>query len=72
MKTILADLKYSICEIERNTKSIEDTKIQMVEWIGKPIYKGCEESIYKWKKENIEHYKNIDYFYNELKKLRNN
>ena len=64
MKEIIAQIKFDSQQIESKLKSIEKTEKDMIKWIGKPIYKGCEESILKWGHEIIEHKRMlIEYLY---------
>jgi len=69
MKEVIAQLKYDIQNIESKMNAIENTKVKMKQWIGKPIYKGCEESIETWEKEILEHKEMIDIYYLKLKTL---
>ena len=68
MQDMIGDIKYEIIEIESKIRSIDSTKDKMKEWVGKPIYETCKHKILKWQEEIEQHYKNIDYWYNELKK----
>ena len=64
MKEIIAQIKFDSQQIESKLKSIEKTEKDMIKWIGKPIYKGCEEAILKWDHEIIEHKRMlIEYLY---------
>ena len=67
MLEIIAQLKYDAQNIESKINSINNTKEKMKQWVGKPIYKGCEESILRWEKEIKEHLEMIDIFYKKLK-----
>ena len=67
MKEIIAQLKYDIVQIENKIKSIENTKEKMIQWVGKPIYKGCEESIVNWENEINDHKKMFFEYSNKLK-----
>ena len=69
MKEIIAQLKYDIQNIEFKMNAIESTKVKMKQWVGKPIYKGCEESIETWENEILEHKEMIDIYYLKLKAL---
>ena len=67
MKEIVSQLQYDIVQIENKIKSIENTKEKMVQWVGKPIYKGCEESIINWENEINDHKKMFFEYSNKLK-----
>ena len=69
MQEIISQLKYDIQQIESKMKSINNTSIKMEQWKGKPIYKGCEESIEKWKQEIEEHKHLLFYYSNKLKNI---
>tara|TARA_R110000851_G_scaffold170507_1_gene316822 strand:- start:180 stop:392 length:213 start_codon:yes stop_codon:yes gene_type:complete len=68
MLEIISQIKYDAQNIEFKIKSIINTKDKMKQWVGKPIYKGCEEAILKWDKEILDHLKMIDQYYKKLKK----
>jgi hypothetical protein len=72
MKEIIAQLKYDVQNIECKINSIKNTRKKMKEFVGKPIYKGCEDSIVKWNAEILEHKKMIDEYYKNLSLLNEN
>tara|TARA_R110002049_G_scaffold305003_1_gene500870 strand:+ start:654 stop:866 length:213 start_codon:yes stop_codon:yes gene_type:complete len=67
MKEIIAQIKFDSQQIESKLKSIENTKKDMVKWIGKPIYQGCEEALLKWSNEIIEHKEMLIEYLDKLK-----
>lgn len=68
MLKIIHQLKFDVMQIENKLNSIQNTKIKMQQWNGKPIFKDCEELINKWYKEIEEHKIQI---LNYSKKLKN-
>ena len=70
MQEIISQLKYDVQQIESKLKSIRNTRVKMEQWKGKPIYKGCEESIAKWQQEIEEHKHTFFNYSNKLKKHR--
>ena len=68
MLEIISQIKYDAQNIESKIKSISNTRTKMKQWVGKPIYKGCEEAILNWDKEILNHLKMIDQYYKKLKK----
>lgn len=72
MKEIIAQLKYDVQNIESKINSIKNTREKMKQWVGKPIYKDCEDSILKWNEEILEHKKTIDEYYRKLSLLNKN
>tara|TARA_R110002049_G_scaffold21917_1_gene79418 strand:- start:220 stop:429 length:210 start_codon:yes stop_codon:yes gene_type:complete len=68
MIDIIMQLKYDAQNIESKLKSIKDTKVKMKQWVGKPIYAGCEDSIKRWESE-IEEHKKMIFEYSEKLKL---
>ena len=67
-KFILDDLKFEINEIQSKVRSIDETKLKMIDWIGKPIHETCIKKIKQWEIEILDHKKRIDYLYKEFKK----
>ena len=65
----LIDIKFEIEEILNKSKSIKNSSEKLKEYEGKPIYYTCIDKINNWKKEIIEHKKNVHYFYNKFKEL---
>ena len=49
--------------------AIKNAENKMPNYIGKPIYKGYQESIETWKNEIKEHKKMIDIYYLKFKSL---
>ena len=66
---IINEIKYSVQSIETKINSIKNTREDMKKWIGKPIYKGCLESIEKWNKEINDHKKIIIEYSSKLSLL---
>jgi hypothetical protein len=64
---IIADLKNELIEIESKIRSIEQTKLKMKEWEGKPIFETCKSKIDLWENEIKNHKSNIEYYYNKFK-----
>ena len=71
MEEIIRQLKYDVQNIESKIKSIKDTREKMKQWVGKPIYEGCKDSILKWNAEILDHKKMIDEYYKKLTYLNN-
>jgi len=69
MKEIISQLKYDTQNIEYKIRCIQKTREKMKQWIGKPIYKGCEDSILRWNTEILEHKQMIDKYYKKLSLL---
>ena len=69
MIEIIAQLKYDTQNIESKINSIKSTREKMKQWVGKPIYKGCEDSILRWNTEILEHKQMIDEYYKKLSLL---
>jgi|DEB0MinimDraft_10_1074344.scaffolds.fasta_scaffold39525_3 hypothetical protein len=72
MEEIIAQLKYDTQNIEHKINSIKSTREKMKQWVGKPIYKGCEELILRWNAEILEHKQMIDEYYKKLSSLNGN
>jgi len=67
MEEIVRQLKYDIQNIESKLKAIKNAENKMPNYIGRPIYKGYQESIETWKNEIKEHKKMIDIYYLKFK-----
>ena len=68
--TIIDELKHSVQSIEANINCINTTKEDMKKWVGKPIYKGCLETIEKWELEIKQHKKIIIYYSSKLELIK--
>ena len=70
MKSLLENMKYDIEQILNNLSSIENTEKKMIEFVGKPFYKGCEENINKCKKVIDSHKESLTFNVSEYKYIQ--